>query len=275
MIIRSWLSQAKYQISGLEAELILAKVLDQERTFLVAHGEQRLSGEELTLADRMLKLRLKRVPLAYILGWKEFYGRRFQVGPEVLIPRPETEMAVELVEKWWTDGGGIVEVGTGSGCLVITLVAELGLKQKTEIEVVGLELSEEALKIANENARKILGEKMKAGGMQLKLLQSDLLQNYEGEAPEVIVANLPYVDRDWEWQSPELMYEPELALYAEDGGLRLIKLLLDNIQEVWYNGGIKVLLEADLSQHQRLITYAEDKGFRLLEIKGLWVVLRN
>lgn len=197
----------------------------------------------------------------------DFYGRDFVINPDVLIPRPETEMMVDavlnLVGKPYLPGVKpskaklpeditIVDVGTGSGCIAVTLKLEL-----PEAEVVATDISEKALNVARKNADKL--------GAEVKFMQSDLLDKVN-VMPDLVVANLPYVDENWDWIDKEaLSKEPAIALYADNGGLELIYKLIDQVAE----RGIKYLiLEADPCQHERTVDYAKKKGLVLNETRG-------
>ena len=201
-----------------------------------------------------------------------YYGRDFLISPDVLIPRPETELMIDavlnLVGKSYLPGVkpseaklpqdlAIVDVGTGSGCIAITLKLEL-----PDAKVVATDVSEKALKIAEKNADSL--------GAKIEFLQSDLLEKVDTK-PDLIVANLPYVDENWEWVDKEaLSKEPALALYADNGGLKLIYKLIDQVVE----RGIKhLILEADPCQHERIINYANKKGLTLRETRGFILYL--
>ena len=208
-------------------------------------------------------------PQAYKDGFQDFYGRDFVVSPHVLIPRPETEMAVDAVLNLAgaqylpgvkpatariSRGAKILDVGTGSGVIAVTLALEL-----PEAEVSAVDLSENALAVARENAAKL--------GAEVKFWRSDLLDNVDGDF-DVIVANLPYVDVKWGWLDKEaLAAEPSLALYAPNDGLALIFKLIDQIAEKKCTK--YVVLEADLCQHRRIRKYARSKNFEHIETRGL------
>lgn len=210
-------------------------------------------------------------PEAYRRGVQDFYGREFAVTPDVLIPRPETEQMVDAVLNLagvaYLPGvrasaprveraARILEVGTGSGCVAITLALEL-----PEAKVVAVDVSPRALAVARENARRL-------GAERVELVQSDLLKAVTGEF-EIVVANLPYVDRKWDWLDVEaLSFEPELALYAEDGGCGLIFELMRQIAKREAMGVEFVVLEADPSQHERIKKYAAELGWRHIETRG-------
>ncbi|MBQ3261296.1 peptide chain release factor N(5)-glutamine methyltransferase [Candidatus Saccharibacteria bacterium] len=214
------------------------------------------------------------LPRAYKLGEQEFFGRKFEVTQDVLIPRPETEAAVEmalgLMGVCYLSGvrptkaglrrnARILDVGTGSGVIGITLKLE-----NPEAEVELCDISRKALAVAKKNAKNL--------GAEVRVFESDLMDNC-GEY-DLVVANLPYVDKNWEWlgapESDGLKYEPEIALYAGDGGLELIfKLIRQAKEKTKY-----LILEADPCQHERLIKYAEDFGFLLYKISGFVVGFR-
>ncbi len=200
-----------------------------------------------------------------------FYGRKFLVTPDVLIPRPETEMLVDavlnLAGKAYLPGiiparpklpkkCRILEVGTGSGCIAVSLALEL-----PEAKITASDVSGEALRVARENAARL--------GAKVEFMQSDLMTGVRGDFA-VVVANLPYVDENWEWiDKKALSREPKLALYAKDGGLKLIKKLIDQAS------GRKspfLVLEADPCQHERIVEYAREYSYSLLEKRGFGLV---
>lgn len=234
----SWLKDSP--IDHIDSELIIASVLKKDRTFVHAHPEYDFTEVELVKIQDYTARRAANEPLAYILGTKEFYGRNFRVTRDTLIPRPETEALINLAKT--LNAQKILDVGTGSGCIAITLALEM---PRAEIEAV--DISPKALEIAQENAENL--------GAKVKFYRSNLLEN--AEKYDIIVANLPYVDKNWDWLSPELDYEPETALYADDGGLELIKKLINQAPQHLNRDGY-LLLEADRSQHEKIASYASD-----------------
>ena len=245
-------------LDPLDTQLIVLHEVapNKDRSFLVTHDELTVSTEQLENIEYALAQRRAGVPLAYILGKKEFYGRDFVVDKDVLVPRPETEILIDLVKE--LQPNTIIEVGTGSGCIAITLALEL-----PQAKVVAADISPTALDIAAKNAKKL--------GAKVELIESNLLSNVQTTA-DVVVANLPYVDKDWDWLEPgTLKYEPALALYAEDGGLALIKRLIDQVSEL--KMAKFLVLEADPSQHTEIIKYAEQKTWHLLKTCGFGLTL--
>ena len=262
MNVSSWLKGSPVQ--RLDSELIAAHILGKERSFLHAHPEYEFSETELAQIRAATKRRASGEPLAYILGYKEFYGRIFKVTKDTLIPRPETEAliteAVALRPK------SVLDVGTGSGCIAITLSKEL-----PGVSISAIDISKEALAVAKENAQK--------HHAQIAFMQSDLLSNlYKAQKYDLIIANLPYVDKNWTWLGTELSFEPESALFAEDGGLELVKKIILQAPSHLNSHGY-LLLEADQIQHQAIIDFAEKSGhFRNIkkvdEKSALVLVLR-
>lgn len=197
----------------------------------------------------------------------DFYGRDFIVTKDVLIPRPETEMIIDavfnLVGKPYLPGVkpapaklpqnvSILDVGTGSGCIAITLKKEL-----PEAKISASDISEKALKVARKNAEK--------HNAKIAFTKSNLLNSIT-ENPDVVVANLPYVDETWDWVDKKaLSKEPEIALYASDHGLMLIKNLIEqsSIRKISY-----LILESDPCQHKEIAAFANKHSYNLTETRG-------
>lgn len=259
--IKDWLQSASdklatlnVQTNRLDAEIILASTLDVGRTFLHAHPEQTLDKKQHKIANHKLRLRLKRIPIAYITGSKEFYGRMFKVTRDTLIPRPESETIITLLKSLLkpTDTLSLVDIGTGSGCLGITAKLEL-----PNLKVTLIDISTKAIKIAKINA--------KALSTEVSIVRNNLLDKYK-KKPDVIIANLPYVDKTWP-TSPETIHEPSVALFADDHGEALIKKLIKQSINLINKDGY-IIIESDPSQHNSLIEYATSNGFNLQEKIG-------
>lgn len=256
--INDWLQSATTELKAaginsarLDAELILAHTIQKSRTYLHAHGDEPLTLRQREIAGARLQLRIERTPLAYIIGHKEFYGHQFKVTPSTLIPRPESEAIIDLLLEADKQTSlpiqpirRLVDVGTGSGCLGIS--AKLALP---DLRVTLLDISRHALTVAEENAKRLHAD--------VQVLQSNLLAQYPMKA-HYIIANLPYVDPEWE-RSEETAYEPDLALFAEHGGLALIDRLLDEIPDHLTATG-HVFIEADPRQHPAIIKTAARQG---------------
>lgn len=253
----------------LDAEILLCFVLNVKRSWLHAHNKDVITPKQVRQFRTLVRRRLNREPVAYIIGTKEFYGREFSVTPDVLIPRPETEelvglALVELEGRKMKEGGEanqvaesyrVLDVGCGSGCIGITLKLE-----QPELDVTLCDISEKALKTARENTKRL--------GADVTFVESDLLSSFilHPSSFSVIIANLPYVDRSWE-TSPETVFEPEIALYANREGLELIDKLIRQAPKLLARGGY-LLLEADPEQHARITETAHQHGFQRREVKG-------
>lgn len=258
--VESWLKKsveklrtAEIESAKLDSELILARVLKVERTKLHANPQKKLSKTVVFHANNFLNKRVRRIPLAYIFREKDFFGRTFFVNENVLIPRPETEILIEITKKYAKNSDKILDIGTGSGIIPITLKAELG----DEIEVFASDISVQALAIANLNAQKILSQ-------NIELFESNLLEQIPAETLSkitIITANLPYVNRDWVdfEKNNELHHEPQIALYAQKNGLELIFKLIYQAQDLPKLE--KIILEADPSQFKEIEKYANGCGF--------------
>ena len=268
MNIATWLKNAARQLKAigiasarLDAELILANTLRKSRTYLHAHLDEEIDPRRVDIADARLSLRLDRVPLAYILGCKEFYGRKFTVSPAVLVPRPESEEMITLFLALTASEitpKTLIDVGTGSGCLGITAALE-----RPSLRVILSDISPRAIKIAEKNAGNLHA--------QVTLQQQSLLSG-QIEPVDYIFANLPYVDRDWD-VSPELRHEPAEALFAADNGLRLIETLIEQAPRRLTADGL-LFLEADPRQHQAILHQAKHHSFHEVEMRGFIIVLR-
>lgn len=302
MVIRDWLKLAKKQIDVLDAELIALAVVapwGADRSWLVTHDVVEITTEQRWKLEEMVKRRAKSEPLAYILGWKEFYGRNFRVNSKVLIPRPETEDLVDLTLEFMEKskngvfealegdfgalqakaeyGQGlakkrlktskkwqILEIGTGSGCIATTLSLEMAARGISGV-VTATDVSGAALGMARRNAVNL--------GAEVRFLQSDLLEKIRmGEEFDIVVANLPYVDRNWEWlDSAGLSYEPDLALYAGDGGLALYKKMLRQIKEKGIGVSV-IVVEVDPCQQSEIREVAMPYDFVLRKTRGYGMV---
>lgn len=274
MTINTWIKQATEQLkergvitARLDAEIILAHTLHKPRTYLHAHGDEGLDDRSHEIVNARLDLRRDRTPVAYIIGHKEFYGRLFKVTPATLIPRPESEMIMTLLKELLPASISLIhdtpkrliDIGTGSGCLGITSKLEF-----PELDVTLSDASRHALNVAEKNAKQLHAK--------VTMQHGDLFDSYPFN-PDIIIANLPYVDEAWE-RSPETNHEPALALFASDGGLNLIKRLIEQAKTRMTSGGL-ILLEADPRQHATIISYAKNHGFALRERRDFIVVIER
>ena len=200
-----------------DAELILAHVLECDPTALLTHPERPLAAEEADEFEGLLKRRLANEPVQYLTGEQEFFGLLFEVSPDVLIPRPETEHLVEAVLGRFNREANprIVDVGTGSGAIAVAIAHAIPRSRVTAVD-----LYPAALEIARRNAER--------HGVidRLTLLQSDLLAAAGSTQFDVVVSNPPYI-ADGEVLEPQVAdYEPRFALYAGPSGLEVYERLI-------------------------------------------------
>lgn len=213
--------------SRLDAEVLVAHALDKPRAWLYAHAEESIPHQLRERIAALSERRLAGEPVAYILGWREFYGREFSVDPGVLIPRPETELLVELaLENLPVGPCRLIDVGTGSGCIALTLAAE-----RPAWEVTAVDLSPAALAVCASNAARLALERVRR-------LESDLLGAVAGERFDAIVSNPPYVAAgDRHLSQGDLRFEPDLALSAGLDGMGAIAGLIDQARTALAPGG--------------------------------------
>jgi release factor glutamine methyltransferase len=269
---KTWLTDAIAQLAAvpsprLDAEIILAHTIGKPRTYIHAHPDEALTERQTEIANARIDLRVDRVPIAYIIGHKDFYGRRFTVTTATLVPRPESELMIDLLKEAYGHNASLfpekqqrlVDVGTGSGNLGITAKLEI-----PALDVTLVDNSRYALGVAEINANAL--------GAEVRVLQSDLLASYPFKA-DFILANLPYVDPAWE-RSPETNHEPTEALFADDGGKALIIRLIRSIKQSLVIGGY-LFIEADPEQHAALIGEARKQELAIQTQQDYQLVFRR
>jgi release factor glutamine methyltransferase len=230
------LEAARTKLLASEARLLLGHVLESPAAWLIAHDDHVLDEDELLAFASLVSRRAGGEPVAYLVGHREFFGRDFAVSPGVLIPRPETELLIEITQRKvmrsgiHSDGAGgtatrnsgqatsgttrILDLGTGSGCIAITLALEFPQAQVTAVDA-----SEAALRIARRNAETL--------GAQLRLLRSDWFAALDGERFDLIVANPPYIaDADPHLAAGDLRHEPSTALASGTDGLEDLRRII-------------------------------------------------
>lgn len=260
MNVGEWIRSATARLQALgidspklEAEVLAAHVLRVERVWLIAHPEAEfpeLAGEGL------LQRREQREPLAYIVGWREFYGRRFSVRPGVLVPRQDTEILVEAALRL-AQKGPVLDIGTGSGCIAITVKLE-----KPSLSVTAIDLSEEALEVARSNSEALSAE--------VQYVLSDLFDQLDlSHRFEVIATNPPYI-AETETLMPEVArHEPRGALFSGPTGLEFYERLAAEAADHLVEGGY-LAMEVGYTQAAEVRKIFEDKGWRHQEtIKDL------
>ncbi len=246
-----WLKLASRRLdSVLEAELLLGRAISRTRAWLYAHPEQVLSEDQLDAARAMLDRRLAGEPIAYILGSREFWGREFQVNPDVLIPRPETELLVELALALDCPARArVLDIGTGSGCIILTLAAE-----RPDWQCAGSDASEAALRVAAANRARL-------GLEGVELFHGELFAPVAGRRFDLIVSNPPYVaSGDAHLGRGDLRFEPMQALVAADQGMHLLQRIITESRNFLAADGW-LLLEHGHDQSASVLEALREAGF--------------
>ncbi len=259
------LNDQKINSAFLDAELLLSLVIKKPREYLYTYPEFKLNKKQIKNYKKLILQRATHYPLAYIFGYKEFYGLKFKVNQHVLIPRPETETLVEAtlrvtrlaeasakrVAKWGDPEGRLrlAEIGTGSGCISIALIKN-GIKK-----IIATDISSQALKIAKANAKsqQVLSK--------IQFIRGNLLTPLKNKQIEIIIANLPYLDTNYKYliknsDQLSLRYEPIEALQGGKNGLYYYQKLFQQASELKYQPKY-ILLELDPQQIKPLTKYIQ------------------
>lgn len=244
-----------------DSEYLLITLLGCDRAFLLAHPERVLTREEEERYRYWLARRAEHYPLQYLRGTQEFYGREFLVSPAVLIPRPETELLVEVslgdLARRTDPDLKVLDVGTGSGCIGVTLACE-----KPRLHVWASDISADALELARQNAAR------HGCGERVHLLRGDLLEpaSRTRHGFHQVVSNPPYVPLD----APEVdasvrCYEPSRAVFAGESGLEVYARIFRQAPRLLLPGGV-LILELGHDSLPRLRKLAEKQAWRLVEV---------
>lgn len=245
-----------------EAASLLSFTLNRDRAFLLTHPEHLLTAEEAVRFRAVVERRAAGEPQQYITGRQEFYGLEFEVTPDVLIPRPETELLVETALRLLDQTKGlhkVCDVGTGSGCVTISILHE----RPHTLEATGLDISPRALRVAARNAKR------HGVHHRLKLIASDCFAAIDFSQPRfsMIVSNPPYVtEAALEGLQREVReHEPRFALTPGGDGLRIIRRLLTDAPRLLFPGG-HLLMEIGFDQHEAVEELLDRSIWRLLDI---------
>lgn len=227
-------------LDRLETELLLAFLLKKDREFVLTHPETKLKPAIYNKFRELSKKRLANWPLAYLIDSKEFYGLNFKVSQSVLVPRPETELIVDKVLETAKSNNLIIDLGAGSGAIIIALANKLKIKA----EFIAVDISKSALAIARQNA------KLNQAARKIKFYQGNLLTPIIKQLANrdlIITANLPYLTKKQIKQSPSISREPKLALDGGVAGLKYYRELFQQLQKINYKS-LQLLLEIDPGQ---------------------------
>jgi release factor glutamine methyltransferase len=224
LTIKTLLAQAAKALTShsdsplLDAEVLLGFVLGKPRAYLRAWCDNTLTHQQLAAFSDLIKQRQQGTPIAYLKGTREFWSRDFTVTPDVLIPRPDTELLIELSLELFTKNQAvkIIDLGTGSGIIAVTLAAE-----RPDAFITAVDASLAALSIAKHNARQ-------HGLINIEFHQSDWFTNVPKSLFDLVISNPPYIDSDDEHlKQGDVRFEPKNALIAKDHGLSDIQIIAD------------------------------------------------
>ena len=243
------LAAAGIEEARLDARLLLEELCGTDRNDLLVHGDRPVTEQQENSYVNYIELRSRHIPLQHITGYQEFMGLRFKVTPDVLIPRQDTETLVEEVLKNLHDGMRILDLCTGSGCILLSL-----LRYSNDCVGVGADLSKKALAVAEENAGSL--------GLTAEFVQGDLFEPVTGKF-EIIVSNPPYIPSN---VIPTLMeevreHDPLMALDGKEDGLYFYREITGKASEYLYPGGM-LFLEIGCEQAGAVTELMKNAGYR-------------
>lgn len=247
------LKEAEIGEAQLDARLLLEEVCGTDHNTLLCHGDREVSEAEEEQYRKALEQRAVHVPLQHLLGYQNFMGLRFQVNEHVLIPRQDTEILVEEAMRYLHDGMRILDLCTGSGCILLSL-----LHYSNDCEGVGVDISQEALQVAAQNAELL--------GIKADFLKSDLYERVTGKF-DLLVSNPPYIEST---VIPTLMeevreYDPYLALDGGEDGLDFYRRIIGGAQDYLKRGG-QILMEIGSGQAQAVSELLREAGFKEIDV---------
>lgn len=247
------LKEAEIGEAQLDARLLLEEVCGTDHNTLLCHGDREVSEAEEEQYRKALEQRAVHVPLQHLLGYQDFMGLRFQVNEHVLIPRQDTEILVEEAMRYLHDGMRILDLCTGSGCILLSL-----LHYSNDCEGVGVDISQEALQVAAQNAELL--------GIKADFLKSDLYEKVTGKF-DLLVSNPPYIERK---VIPTLMeevreYDPYIALDGGEDGLDFYRRIIGGAQDYLKRGG-QILMEIGSGQAQAVSELLREAGFKEIDV---------
>jgi len=241
-------AQKSSPLDALETRILLMHALGLSRTQLITQSERLLTREDVEQISSLMVRRLAGEPIAYIVGTREFYGLPFRVTPDVLIPRPETELLVELAIKHLPRNGCLLDMGTGSGAIAVALA-----HARPDARVTAIDVSPTALAVAQGNGAQ--------NSVQVEFLQSDWYAALQGRRFDLIVSNPPYiVDGDAHLQQGDLRFEPIDALTDHADGLSAIRRLCEGAATHLQPHG-KIFIEHGYDQAAAVRELLAEHGF--------------
>ncbi len=248
--------------AAIDARLLLEYVCKTDRNTLLAHADREVSGEEQERYNALIAKRSEHIPLQYLTGEQEFMGLTFIVNKNVLIPRQDTEVLVEEIMRDLHDGMRILDLCTGSGCILLSL-----LQYSNNCQGVGTDLSEEALCVARENYSRLKADKPE---MEAAFIKSDLFENLDTEKFgkfDIIVSNPPYIKTNViDTLMPEVReQEPLMALDGREDGLFFYRKITEGVKRYLVRGGM-LYYEIGYDQAKEVAAIMKEEGFSEIEV---------
>lgn len=240
------LAKAGISSPELDARILLEEATGKSRSYIIANSESELSVAEINAFTKLMERRLKREPISQIMGRKEFWGREFEVSPDVLTPRPETELIIVAALKAFPKEKPlrILDLGTGSGCIILTLLMEF--PDSTGIAV---DISKTALAIARQNA-------YNHGIDRVEFVLSEWCENVAPQRFDLIVSNPPYISLlNKNSLDKELSYEPETALFSGDEGLDSYREIAEDLSDMEFGLAIFEIGQNQEDEIRRIFAY--------------------
>lgn len=254
------LAGAGIEEAALDARLLLEYVCGTDRNTLLAHGEREVPEKEYERYNALISKRAEHVPLQHLTGEQEFMGLTFMINEKVLVPRQDTEVLVEEVLRNLHDGMRILDMCTGSGCILLSL-----LRYSNDCAGTGADVSAEALAVARENYRRLQEQRP---GMNASLIESNLFEGLpKGEQYEIIVSNPPYIRTSViNTLMPEVReHEPLMALDGREDGLYFYREITHQAREYLLRGGM-LFYEIGYDQAEEVCGIMAGEGFREIEV---------
>ncbi len=260
-----WLKERGVESGRLDAELLVSHVIGTDRMGVYLQHDRPLDPSELERLRDLIRKRSERVPVAHLLGWKEFFGHRFEVTPDVLIPRPETEQLVEVALGLLADlpeeQRTVLDLGTGSGCIALSIARSIPCR------VWAVESSPEALAVARRNAEQL--------GVSVEFRQGcwfDAVRTGDPGRFTIILSNPPYVHPDERGSlDPEILREPEQALFGGATGMEAYEAIASGLAAHLADSGIAII-EMNDKYSDKIESIFKKFGFNsrsMLDLQGL------
>ena len=251
------LRQNNIESALLDSQLLMSKTIKRDQKFIILNPGKKLKNRDYECFKKLISYRAKGKPVAYLTGIKSFWNYDFSLNDKVLIPRPDSELIVEQVLKIYKNKRKIsfLEVGVGSGCLILSI-----LKEKKLFSGTGIDISNHSIKISNINAKKLKIEN------RIKLFKSDI-DNFNFGKYDLIISNPPYIKKlDFKYLKKDVVkFEPKLALDGGLEGLSCFRKIIKKSSELIKNRG-KLILEIACDQKRDVTKILRDNGFYVNKI---------